>query len=219
MHKGNQKWAHLGPCTFLLCVTKHLMNNFPIHFPNLVLSSSHNRAFLNTSWEGDPHFLCWSALPWPYSMYLPAQGYEGILPLSDACIFVKENEASCKGNFLTTVQLKNYIRFLKPQRVPPQAVRFQCKLWFSWFWDKTRTRDTYTRIAWVVQPKWKVKQFVKSAWKKTETCLDMYKDLKEQHKRWKIWIALQLKFRVCWPPFFHLEYGAYSKCNSVRGQL
>ena len=102
--QSKKKSVHVGPCNFLIFVTKHLMNNFPIHFPNLVLSSSHNLAFLNTSWEGDPPFLWWSALSWPYSMYLPAQGYEGILPLSDACIFVKETEASCKGKILQQVQ-------------------------------------------------------------------------------------------------------------------
>ena len=102
--QSNKKSVHLGPFKFLIFVTKHLVNSFPIHFPNLVLSSSHNRAFLNTSWEGDPPFLWWSALSWPYSMYLPAQGYEGILPLSDACIFVKENEASCKGKILQRVE-------------------------------------------------------------------------------------------------------------------
>ena len=37
-------------------------------------------------------------------MYLPAQWYEGILPLSDACIFVKVNEASCKGKILQRVE-------------------------------------------------------------------------------------------------------------------
>ena len=85
--RSKKKSVHLGPCEFLIFVTKHLMNNFPIHFPNLVLFSAHNRAFLNTSWEGDLPFLWWSALSW----HLPAQGYEGIFPLSDACIFVKES--------------------------------------------------------------------------------------------------------------------------------
>ena len=37
-------------------------------------------------------------------MHLPAQRYEGILPLSDACIFVKENGASCKGKVLQRVE-------------------------------------------------------------------------------------------------------------------
>ena len=145
----------------------------------------------------------------------PPAGYEGILPLSDACVSVKEDEASCKGNFLTTVQLKNNV-FLRRKGYPPQVVRFQC----PGSGEKLAPGPPIQELPGPCSRNKKWSSLWNLLEQKAETCyIEMYKDIKSNTKGEKYELYCSWSPGFVDPPFFNLEYGAYSKCNSVPGQL